>query len=533
MVSLDIASCSSLHDLATKWSRSENPAKEIIEYLNANPTHASTVYQAYASELIRIGQSGNALTYYQKAIDLKPQDRKVLQRFAHALELNGMIDEAIDLRKKILDLSDADLSDYYALAGLQLKYAKMSAAIDLYEKLSLSHRNLPEIKIRIGNVYKSIGDFEKAESYYLEARKLNPEHAWALTSHLGIRKAKSLSDERVQKIEQLLSSRTLHPEKRTTLEYGLGKVYDQLGHYQEAKKCFVSANSNRRKKVPAYDHAGFEQSVDEIIRVFGNDLINSSRESSIEESPIFIVGMPRSGTTLIEQILSAHSGVLGGGELTDMNFMVSEIRRQGNFYNLSLADQINSFDSDSFTQLGKKYLKAVHIRLKSKRRFTDKLTHNFLHIGFIRLMFPKAKIIHCMRHPADTCLSIFKNNFATYHNYAYDLHEIASHYRAYQKIMNHWRETLEGYIYEVSYESLINSPEEEIRKLLQFCGLNTETACYDFHNNQRMVNTLSMSQVRQPIYNRSIGNWKHYESLMRPIESLWGDGYQQRMNELT
>lgn len=523
MISTDSMSKLSIDNLVNRLCIHDNPESAIQEYLSTHALDPGDLYFLLAARLVHIGQAGNSLPYYRKAVEFQKDNLELHHKFANALESCGEIDEAIQVRKKMVVLAQPNaILAQHTLASLLVKNNQASAAIELYEKLTLSHPNLPEIRIRVGNIYKSQGKIDQAESCYQEARLLNPDHAWALTSHLGIHKPTKPNDERIQYIERLLSNPDLSDDKKVTLNFGLGKAYETLEKYEEAITCFKAANALRQKQVPAYQHQAHLARLDTFKLAFGQP---TSRISNQKETldPIFIMGMPRSGTTLVEQIISAHSSIKGGGELTDMNFLVSQLKRRAISNNLPFNEYISTLNEDNFKSFGEIYTASVRKRLKSSMCFTDKLTHNFMHIGFILRVFPDAKIIHCKRHPADTCLSIYKNNFATYHNYAYDLKEIASHYQSYDQLMQHWISMFGNKIYEADYESLVGSPNEEIAHLLDYCGLESESGCFDFHQNSRTVSTLSMTQVREPMYDRSIGLWRKYKAHLQPLADTWKD----------
>jgi hypothetical protein len=232
--------------------------------------------------------------------------------------------------------------------------------------------------------------------------------------------------------------------------------------------------------------------------------------------PIFIVGMPRSGTTLVEKILASHSDVHAGGELDYMFALGAD-----NFLDQAIHYQfrpLGTYASDIYETVGKKYLEKINLLNHQARRITDKLPFNFIMIGLIKIALPHSKIIHCVRDDRDTCLSIYRQNFSTEnYRFAYDLKTVGQYQNLYRKLMKHWHRVLPGHIYDIEYESLTRNPEHEIRDLLSACDLGWQEACLDFHQSKGLVKTASFYQVRQPMYTSSVGLWEHYKEFLQPL----------------
>jgi len=246
---------------------------------------------------------------------------------------------------------------------------------------------------------------------------------------------------------------------------------------------------------------------------------------SSDETPIFILGMPRSGTTLIEQILASHPEIHGGGERYDLQRNIEA--GFGKIGDAAFAVNINQASPDQFSMAGDNYVRGVRDRFIGGRYITDKMPNNFQLIGMIHLMLPNAKIIHCCRDPLDTCLSIFKNLFtADGHYYAYDLTELGRYYGLYGDLMNHWRDMLPGVIHDIHYEDLVMDQESETRALIEFFGLDWDDSCLEFQKTARPVHTTSSVQVRKPIYNDSIQSWKRYENRLSPLREALSEQYR-------
>jgi hypothetical protein len=271
-----------------------------------------------------------------------------------------------------------------------------------------------------------------------------------------------------------------------------------------------------------------EQKFDELIEVFSAE--NAARRPrAVNKSrlPIFIVGMPRSGTSLIEQILASHSEVYGAGELEDLPALVD-----------SLAEMVGSktpypqcvdiLKRKGLDEIAQRHLgKLAGLSMKAAR-VTDKMPHNFLHLGVIDMLFPGARVIHCMRDPIDTCLSIYSLPFNASHHYSSDLVNLGAHYQRYQGLMAHWKKVLRVPMLDIQYEELVNNQEEVTRKMLDFCGLGWEERCLRFYESERSVVTFSYDQVRRPLYKKSVARWKNFEQHLGPlIKALQGDGNNQ------
>lgn len=285
----------------------------------------------------------------------------------------------------------------------------------------------------------------------------------------------------------------------------LGEVYDKLKRYNEAYKYYQKSNS----VVPSTYNKILEDNKINVIKSYYSPLKFIPHPSStIEtEAPIFIIGMPRSGTTLIEQVLSGHSHIYGGGERIDITNIISDICSKTSS---SYPECMTNINADSLDAYANTYLQEIQKETGGTKYFTDKMPNNYLYLGFIKQLFPKAKFIHCIRNPIDTCLSIYFKSFNDSHNYANDLNDLAHNYHCYSEVTKFWKSTFSSSILEVRYEYLIDNFEKEVNRIIGFCDLDVESDCVNFHNNTRKVHTASQDQVTQPLYNTSVNRWKNY-----------------------
>ena len=298
-------------------------------------------------------------------------------------------------------------------------------------------------------------------------------------------------------------------KSRIDLSFGLGKAYEDIKDYDLAFENYLNGNAIKRKQLNySIEHD----------KILFNDLKNNfnkeifkkfKNHSDSNDKIIFILGMPRSGTTLVEQILASHPKIYGAGELNNFNILV----RKNLIYNnkLYITKNFSELNNSPFKKIGEEYLYTVNKFLNNKKLITDKTPINFLWIGVIKIVFPNAKIIHCIRNPKDNCFSIFKNYFAGTINFAYNLDEIVTYYNLYSDLMKFWRSIMPDSIYEIHYERLIDNQKEQTRNLLNFCELEWNDNCLLFYKNKRPIKTASSSQARKPIYKTSIESWKKFE----------------------
>jgi len=315
-------------------------------------------------------------------------------------------------------------------------------------------------------------------------------------------------------VEALLA-KPLPLAHQTGLRYALGKYYDDLGEYSEAFSHYRQANELSKRHAARYDRAQLTQYIDGIIGNFDAAFAAASHSgASVSELPVFVVGMPRSGTTLIEQILASHSQAVGAGEV---NFWERAAERFAGCAPGSAAR------ASALAALGRDYLALIGARAGQALRVIDKMPANFLYAGLIHAAFPHARILHVQRHPLDTCLSLYFQNFGERHPYANDLDSLAHYYGEYLRLTRHWRAVLPAAaLLEVPYEALVGEQEYWTRRILKFVGLPWDARCLEFHRTERVVITASRWQVRQKINTRSIGRWRNYEPYLAPLRPLLG-----------
>lgn len=411
---------------------------------------------------------------------------------------------------------------YFALGQAWFELEEFHKAQGCLEKAVKMREEYPEALSLLAYCRMTLGNTEDARHFYERALTLSPDLAGALSGLTQTMKFRDSDDPLAARMLKLLQNPELDVASRSTLHFGLGKLYDDCGDYAQAYAHYHAGNELQKQEHP-FDREGHQHWIDQLCATFDQEWFSKvTGWGNASEVPVFIVGMPRSGTTLTEQILAAHPDVFGAGELTYFGRLGARLF-PGAEDHLPLIQWIKNIDQDQFNEASLGYLKKIHDLSKgSFARVTDKMPHNFLWLGLIAALFPNARIIHCRRDAMDNALSIYFQNFAHRHEYSHDLSDIGHHYQQYLRIMAHWREVLPGRILEVDYETTTADPEGTARRLLDFCGLPWNEACLTPQKTERAVRTASVAQVRQPIYRTSVQRWKHYEQYLDPLKEALG-----------
>ena len=507
-------------------------------------------YCNYGITLQELGRSDEALAAYDKAIWLKPdyaeayfnrgvslqalkQPIEALQAYDKAIQLEpdyaeahcnrGVMLQGIEQPEAALAAYDRaiqlkpDYAQVYCHRGASLEYlGQLEEAVVWWERAIQLKPDYPKAFMNCGNVALKLGNLKEATEHYIKVTQLDPDYAQAYHC-LGILKKYKSNDPHIGQMENLYERTGPDGKGRVTLCFALAKAYDDLGGLDKSFSYLQEGNRLRYKELN-YDIGVDKRMITKIMEIFsaGSLARNVAPEGSLSKHPIFIVGMPRSGTTLVEQILASHSQVYGAGELEYMARLVHPILS-------NLLDQNGSQDSskiseDEISLVRDGYLEALAELNVAEKIITDKMPLNFLHIGFILSTFPEAKIIHLNRDPRATCWSIYRHSFRSKGiGCAYDMGALAGFYRLYIELMSFWRERFPESIYDLGYEYLTENQEGETRKLLQFCDLEWEEQCLDFHKTKRTVITSSNVQVRKKMYKGSSEAWRKYQKHLQPL----------------
>jgi tetratricopeptide (TPR) repeat protein len=377
-------------------------------------------------------------------------------------------------------------------------------------------------------LFKETGKLHEAREAFEQAIALDPANFGVYVNLAGVRQF-ATDDPCLVTLESWAEQPTaLSVADQIHLHSALAKAYDSLERYEDGFRHLLSANRLKRGQL-AYDEAGTLGLMDRIRQLIGREFIQAHEGyGEPSEKPVFIVGMTRSGTTLIEQILASHPQVFGAGELPLLDQVAGSMRpllpaRP------AFPEMLLEMMPAHFRTLGALYVRRMTQHVPAALRVTDKMTVNFLFVGLIHLILPHAKIIHAVRDPADTCLSSFATAFTRGHEHTYDLAELGRYYRHYRELMAHWHQVLPaGRIMDVRYEDLVADLEATARRIVSHCGLAWDAQCLDFHRNQRPIRSASAAQVRKPIYGHSVGRWRKYQSFLGPLFAELG-----RVDQLT
>jgi tetratricopeptide (TPR) repeat protein len=459
------------------------------------------------------GKYEESISQFEQILITSPENALAISNMASSLISLERLEEAESALQKALQINP-ELADAYFNLGLlyQLtgRMEKSGPALD--KAIQLDPGSAPAHNA-LGASYQAMGRLEEAVDHYQKAISLNSDYAAARRHLAFVRKQKEL-DDNARSMQAGLENPNLADEFKIHLAYGLGKVLEDIGQYDEAFEKFELANSIQRKLHP-YDDSVYQHYVDTAIRLYSKESVGRLAGFGYEKpAPIFIVGMPRSGTTLAEQILSSHPNVYGAGELPYIARLAEQYREVIN--GVLLGEDISDSRS-ALTEIGREYAESTS-RLSNKPVIIDKMPGNYMHVGLIKLILPEAKIIHCRRSAEDTCISIFKHYFSSSgHEYKNDMADLARAYNRYKLLMKHWHYLFPEAIYDLDYEKLVSDQVNESRGLLAYCELEWDDRVIEFHRTERSVLTASSAQVRAPLYKDSLQSWKRFEPHLAPL----------------
>ncbi|MES0885090.1 tetratricopeptide repeat-containing sulfotransferase family protein [Roseibium sp. SCP14] len=417
-----------------------------------------------------------------------------------------------------LDAANAAACHQIALAKAHL--GDIQGAIAMYERAMELKPELTASRLALGHLAIEQGDFDTARSHFETAAESADDKLSALVALARLEKVSEDSPV-FQSLEAALpGAATMLPQKAVAYRYAMGDCYDKLGRYEEAFSNFASGAQIKRSLI-SYDPLENDKLTDDLIATFDRSMLTRLRDCAVSDAkPIFVVGMPRSGTTLTESILDAHPEVSGAGELNDLQNIFGRLDDGSSHVPLAL----RSVSDQTLNRWAEDYVEALSQHAPDATHIVDKMPANFQLIGLIHGIMPNAKIIHIARDPFDTCLSCYTRLFERSQLHSYDLVELGRYYNNYVRLMNHWRELLpEDAFHSLHYEVLIDGIETEARQLIEFCGLDWDDACLEFHKSKRRVRTASVQQVRQPLYTSSKAKWRRYEKHLRPLIETIGE----------
>lgn len=461
----------------------------------------------------------------ERAIAARPGFAEAMNNLGVLLAQMDLHDEAIPVFAKALE-AHPDYIDARRNLGVALaRMERYDEAIAQFELILTKRPRDANACRELGVLLQTVGDGRRARALLEKAVALAPRTA-GYFHELGWLKRYAPDDPHLAMIDALANDMdALPPQEQIELHFSLAKAAGDLGEHDRAFRHLHAGNALKRRETP-YDESATLGRLRRIREVFIANRLTQRRgtPSQSDPVPVFIVGMPRSGSTLVEQILATHSRVAGGGERKDLDKAIASVWPDGTDA-VAYPDALSSATEAQLGALAAEYLKRLRAAAPAAAYVTDKLPANFAHLGLIHLALPNARIIHTRRDPLDTCFSCYSILFHGHQPFAYDLTELGRYYQAYDRLMAYWRATLpRDVLLEVAYERVVDDLEGEARRIIAHCGLAWEPACVEFHRTRRPIQTASSAQVRQPIYRTSLGRAQQYEKLLQPLREALGDG---------
>jgi tetratricopeptide (TPR) repeat protein len=486
-------------------------------HLKEAPTDVAAI-RMFAELAVRLDRTEDAQVLLERCLELAPGFHEARHNYAIVLNRLNRPQDAIVELERLLGVDPAN-PGYRNLKAVALCHTgEYATAIDIYDDLLSRFPLQAPIWLSYGHALKTSGQQARAIDAYrmcIERDADFGEAYWSLANLKTFR----FDDAQIEAMRQALG-RDLKEQHRIDFEFALGKALEDRGEYEESFRHYENGNTLRLRQIP-YSAQENTARLRRAHETFTAELFRERGGSGSDAAdPIFIIGLPRAGSTLIEQILASHPQVEGTMELPDLISITRDLRgaRGGTYH-----DALARCSADELRELGERYLARTRVHRKLGRPFfIDKMPNNFAHVGLIQMILPNAKIIDARRHPLACCFSGFKQHFAHGQNFTYGLDNVGRYYRDYVELMRHFDAVLPGRVHRVIYENLVANTEYEVRRLLDYCGLPFDETCLRFFENERPVRTASSEQVRQPIYRSGVDHWQHYEKWLEPLKSALG-----------
>jgi tetratricopeptide (TPR) repeat protein len=508
-----LESANNLGAVLTEMEDPEAGLEVLLAVIRTRPNYAEAHCNIGNAFLI-LETFGNAEKAFNTAIKLLPGYSEAYEGLARCAQEQRNLVLAEQLAKQAIALKPR-AAGYSLLGSIFAEQSFPEKAAAAYEQALGMDPVLVSAILGQGHLFMELGQMDAAEQCFEHALKLEPDSLTPRLSLTQVRKTKD-GDANFAALQETAKTVGDMPDtKAISLHFAMGKALDDTKRYDEAFPHFLEACRLKRLRTQ-YSAENTTLLVNNIISTFSKDMINRLRGAgSSSDTPIFVLGMPRSGTTLTETIIASATNVYGAGELPDLLQIAGQLRgllKEGYPLNMS------NISGAELTQMGEQYISQLKQRAPEAQHITDKMPANFMAVGLIHLMLPNAKIVHVQRNPVDTCVSAFTKLFNKSLHQTYDLRELGRYYRDYQNLMAHWRKVLPAdAFYEIQYEQLVSNQEEESRKLISYCGLDWSDDCLNPHKKERNIKTASIMQVRQPVYTSSVERWRVYEKFLGPL----------------
>jgi tetratricopeptide (TPR) repeat protein len=499
-----------------------NDIKQAIsacETLNHNHPGYASGWHTTSHLALKLGNGPMAVSAIDKALSLEPDKSPWLLQKALCFSKLGQIEQ---LNSLVARLSGRKMQTPYqcsSLAMLLTQLGMREQAVTYYQQAAAM---VPEESRHFYNMaclQRSLGDIDAAEQNFDKTVQLKPDDYEAYKIRSELRK-QTPDNNHVDELEALLESGIDDARGKVNICYALAKELEDLGESQRSFH-YLRLGATTRRSYMKYEVQRDLDTMTAIQSTFGADRFDGSRNGSANDEAIFILGMPRTGTTLVERILSSHSDVFAAGELNNFAFEMMKLVKLRSADKKLSRDQLVELTAElDFEKLGDAYINSTRPFTGHTPRFIDKLPLNYLYTGLIHLALPNAKVIHLQRNPMDTCYAIYKQLFIDAYPFSYDLEELAHYYVAYHELMQHWNVVMPGVIHTVQYEELVDDVEAETRRLLEFCDLEWQSQCLTYYENKAASTTASTTQVRQPVYKSSVAKWRQFEAQLQPVADI-------------
>jgi tetratricopeptide (TPR) repeat protein len=503
-------------------------AERIVrELLKRYPTDVTAI-RVLADIGFKMGQLKDAGLLLERCLELAPDFHAARHSYAMVLMRLQKLEAGLCEAEKLLALEPGNPNFLTLKAAILTRIGDQAGALEIYEKVLQHYPNQARAQMSYGHTLKTVGRLEESIIAYRKCIELSPEVGEAYWSLANL-KTFSFSDEDIQNMRRQVTAQGGDADDQSHLAFALGKALEDRGEYDEAFRFYKRGNGIRRIEHRHSARVNVLESVRQV-RALPKEFFEQRRGWGCSApDPIFIVGLPRAGSTLLEQVLASHSQVEGTSELQDIIVMARKLGgRSRKNPSGGYPECLAGMTAEQFRALGEDYLKTTRIQRSDTPFFIDKMPNNFRHIGLIHLILPNSKIIDARRHPMGGCFSGFKQLFAHGQAFTYSLEDIGRYYRDYVRLMDHWDAVLPGRVHRVQYEEMVTDTEARIRALLDYCGLEFEEQCLRFYETERAVRTPSAEQVRKPIYTEGLEQWRHFEKHLGPLKEALGPDILER-----
>ncbi len=492
-------------------------------YLRANKTHVDGM-RLLAEIATRSNTYDDAEFLLESCVEFEPEHRDARIQYVNLLLKTQKFHKAVDEARKLLEMFPDDLAIIRALyASACMGIGNNDDARKAYELLIEESPGNHFYPVLLAHVYKSDGNFDKAVELYQKAYEINASHGDAYWSLANLKSYK-FTDNEIDKMDAIDRDDSTADDDRIQVCFALGQAFEDRQQYEDSMRYYDKGNA-LKKRVSNFHQESLHVRINSQIEVCTKELFDSKQDLGFEApDPIFIVGLPRAGSTLLEQILSSHSQVDGTMELHNILNLAKRLRGKtsGDDGSPRYPSVLAELDDSYFRRFGQQFIDDTQAYRGKAPYFIDKMPNNFFHVGLIKLILPNAKIIDARRHPIACCFSGFTQLFGEGQDFSYNLTDIGCYYRQYVRLMKHWDKVLPGFVLHVQYEDVVCDLDAQVKRILEFCDLPFEETCVGFHETKRSIRTPSAEQVRQPIYKSGLDHWRHYEPWLAPLKEALG-----------